>query len=225
MCKCEQPPHIRRALDTLSDIHATYWDSPANLPEGVPIERIDLARYQASETLLNELTAFNAMRYPDLITAEMKVSLKHVLSDLPTFVNQMLQQPMTLTHNDFNPRNLCFRSGNNTSQMVVYDWELSMYQNPQHDLVEFLIFILDGDSPISVFENYADQYYRMLADKVTDLPTKEDFDHGLFLNAVDLALIRFNLYLMGHNILHFNFIDRVYRNLCRYLLHARHNYS
>ena len=100
-----------------------------------------------------------------------------------------------------------------------------MYQNPQHDLVEFLVFILDGKAPISAFENYTDQYYRMLADKVTHLPEKEVFDHGLFLNAVDLALIRFNLYLMGHNILHLNFIDRVYRNLCRYLHRSRLKYN
>ena len=219
-----QPPHIRKALDTLSDIHAIYWDRPEALPESVPIERIDLPRYQASATLLNELTSFNAMRYPDLMTAVLKGSLQQVLSDLPGFVKQLQQQPMTLTHNDFNPRNLCIRSDKDSSKMVVYDWELAMFQNPQHDLVEFLIFVLDGDAPISVFDSYTDQYYHMLADKVTNLPEKEAFDHGLFLNAVDLALIRFNLYLMGHNILHFNFIERVYGNLCRYLLHGWRKY-
>lgn len=219
-----QPSHIRKALGTLVDIHAIYWNRPTALPKAVPIEEIDLPRYQAAESLLNALTTFNAKRYPDLVTAELKGTLRQVLKNLPDFVKNLQQQPMTLTHNDFNPRNLCFRADNGSLRMVVYDWELAMFQNPQHDLVEFLVFAMDNDAPISAFESYTEQYYRRLEDKVEKLPERKAFYHGLYLNAVDLALVRFNLYLMGHNILHLKFMDRVYGNLCRYLLHGRHNY-
>ncbi len=220
-----EPAHIRSALTALVDLHSVYWNGRNPLPEGVPIEGIDPSRYHSSETLLSELTSFNAGRYPHLVSNEVKHVLEHVLQDLSGFVKQLQQHPMTLTHNDFNPRNLCFRSLHGSLKLVVYDWELALYQNPQHDLVEFLIFTLDSNAPLSLFDRYTHEYYQLLGDRLEDAPSPEQFEHGLFLNAVDLALIRFNLYLMGHNILHFNFLERVYGNLSRYLLRGWQQYK
>ncbi len=220
-----QPDHIRSVLDALGDIHALYWNETRPLPKQVPIERIDPARYLAAEPLLRGLVGFNAVRYPDLMSKELKQVLQTILQDLPGFVRKLKQQPMTLTHNDFNPRNLCFRRRNGSLQLVVYDWELALYQNPQHDVIEFLIFALDHGTPLSHFDQYAENYYRMLSDKVGDLPSRESFFQGLFLNAVDLALVRFNLYLMGYSILNFKFMERVYGNLSRFILYGWHKFG
>jgi hydroxymethylglutaryl-CoA reductase (NADPH) len=220
-----QPDHIRSVLEALGDIHTLYWNGARPLPKQVPIERLDLERYRAAEPLLRELTSFNAARYPNLMSKKLKQLLEMVLQDLPGFVQKLKQQPMTLTHNDFNPRNLCFRRANGSLQLVVYDWELALYQNPQHDLMEFLIFALDHDTPLSRFDQYAETYYQMLSHKIDDLPPANDFFQGLLLNAVDLALIRFNLYLMGHNILNFKFMERVYGNLSRYILYGWRKYG
>ncbi len=213
-----QPEHIKAALAGLSDMHAVYWNGHHKLPKSVPIEAISVSRYKSSKPLLQALTRFNAARYPDLISNSLKELLEKVLDDLPAFVSKLEHQPMTLTHNDFNPRNLCFRTHGGSLQLVAYDWELATYQNPQHDVMEFLLFTLAADAPLALIDRYADDYYRMLLQKVDHLPPRDEFFKGFYFNAVELALNRFNLYLMGHNLLNFEFMNRVYGNLSRYLL-------
>ena len=62
--------------------------------------------------------------------------------------------PKTLVQNDCNPRNICIRkaatdqsasSDEDTRQMCIYDWELARIDVPQHDLAEFLAFVLPPD--------------------------------------------------------------------------------
>lgn len=56
--------------------------------------------------------------------------------------------PLTLIHNDCNPRNICLRkdskepSKETAPQMCLYDWELATIDVPQRDLAEFLTFTL-----------------------------------------------------------------------------------
>jgi small subunit ribosomal protein S2 len=90
----------------------------------------------------------------------------------------MLSFPMTLTHNDFNPRNLCLRRGGVLPATVLYDWELAFFQNPQHDLIEFLVFVLEDGTPRRDYLRYADFYLENLerrrdAGEFDRLPKKE----------------------------------------------------
>ena len=66
--------------------------------------------------------------------------------------------PHTLSHNDFNPRNICLRlapqEGSSSQpptqgvpypdprRLCIYDWELACIDVPQHDLAELLAFTL-----------------------------------------------------------------------------------
>ena len=55
--------------------------------------------------------------------------------------------PLTLIHNDCNPRNLCLRKPDRVSEegnirTCLYDWELAAIDVPQRDVVEFLAFTL-----------------------------------------------------------------------------------
>jgi len=216
-----RPDHIKAVLQSLSEMHAIYWNQQSAVPPEIPLAILEPLDYQTSAELLSELTAFNALRYPDLIQPELEQILKKALKDLPDMLRAMLKHPMTLTHNDFNPRNICLRRQGNSMQAVVYDWELAMFQNPHHDLVEFLVFTLAPDAPLNLFDHYSRLYFSLLEDKVDRAPSWGEFQQGLALNAVELALVRFNLYLMGHNLLNFGFMERVYRNLARYIHHCR----
>ncbi len=53
-----------------------------------------------------------------------------------------LRWPKVPIHNDFNPRNTLIRS---IGMPCIYDWELSMIDLPQRDIVEFLSFVLPVD--------------------------------------------------------------------------------
>jgi hypothetical protein len=101
---------------------------------------------------------------------------------------------------------------------VVYDWELACYQNPQHDLIEFLVYALGDKTSKHTIDRYATYYLAILQEKTGLSFSAGAFHRVLYLNAVELGLVRFNVYLLTHNIVRFNFLDRVYGNLVNYIL-------
>ena len=80
--------------------------------------------------------------------------------------------PHTLIHNDCNPRNICIRkassiqgtagSHDDPRQMCLYDWELARIDVPQHDLAEFLAFVLQPDTSLHKRMVFIDYYISML---------------------------------------------------------------
>lgn len=146
-----------------------------------------------------------------------KIYLKFI-EKFPYYYTIMECYHKTLTHNDFNSRNICLSGSNgNSRKLVVYDWELPAYQNPQHDVIEFLSYVMDLKDPVENFDFYSD-FYRMELEKATGIELdKNDFNRVLYLNSMELSLIRFNLYLLAHNIVKFKFIGRVYGNLVRFI--------
>lgn len=97
------------------------------------------------------------------------------LQEIMTIVNSA---PQTMTHNDCNPRNICLRlpytissgidgdiNGATASQvlnqqtipysdsriMCLYDWELATIDVPQHDVAEFLSFVLQPSTPLATW--------------------------------------------------------------------------
>ncbi|NNG00033.1 MAG: phosphotransferase, partial [Desulfobacteraceae bacterium] len=209
---------IESVLASLAAMHSVYWNRYADVPESMQIKALNTTDALRAEDLLRELTRFNASRYPELISPELRGVLDKTLSGLPEFIGELAGHPMTLTHNDFNPRNICLRPTSDGLSPVVYDWELSFFQNPQHDLIEFLIFILDPSEQVDAVRHFSEFYTKHLKTHTGDDFSNNGFDRVLWLNAVHLALFRFNLYLLGHNILKFTFIERVYRNLSNFIL-------
>jgi len=89
--------------------------------------------------------------------------------------------PKTLIHNDCNPRNICIRkatsdqggsSDEDPRQMCIYDWELARIDVPQHDLAEFLAFILPPDCSMQQRMEMIKYYIEML-----EKYSKQKFDH------------------------------------------------
>ena len=80
--------------------------------------------------------------------------------------------PQTLIHNDCNPRNICIRkttsiqgtggSHDDPRRMCIYDWELARIDVPQHDLAEFLAFVLQPDTSLHKRMEFIEYYITML---------------------------------------------------------------
>ncbi len=210
---------IKIVLRDMAAMHAVYFDKYSGL------ERMDVHRFEqhfvcSSSELLKELTRFNATRYPELIPGRIRELYESFLENLEENVDRMLSFPQTLTHNDFNPRNLCIRKNSEVPMTVLYDWELAIFQNPQHDLIEFLVFVLDESSLRVDYLGYADFYLKNLEKAVGRSFSRTHFVEILDLNALIFALVRMNLYLLGHNILNLEFLERVYLNLTGYISEA-----
>ena len=80
--------------------------------------------------------------------------------------------PHTLIHNDCNPRNICIRkagtaqgttgSHDDPRKICIYDWELARIDVPQHDLAEFLAFVLQPDTSLQRRVKLIEYYITML---------------------------------------------------------------
>lgn len=95
------------------------------------------------------------------------------VQEIMTVVNSA---PQTMTHNDCNPRNICIRLPYSISSgtdgdikgslqmcsqqgipysdpriMCLYDWELATIDVPQHDVAEFLSFVLQPSTPLATW--------------------------------------------------------------------------
>lgn len=86
--------------------------------------------------------------------------------------------PRTLVHYDFTPRNVCIRkkeitveddhdhhfiTNNKLSRVsCIYDWEMSTLHAPQHDVVEFLAFVLPARSDVTTRQSFVRFYQEQL---------------------------------------------------------------
>jgi hydroxymethylglutaryl-CoA reductase (NADPH) len=209
---------IKTVLHDLASMHSVYLGNFAAIPKEMMVNTLNKETLCGAHEFLSELTDYNARQFPDMVNESCKAIYIDFLDHLSERIDEMHAFPMTLTHNDFNYRNICLRDAAEEPRLVVYDWELACYQNPQHDLIEFLVFALGGKTSKETFDKYT-EYYRSILEKKTGLSlSSSEFHRVLYLNAIELGLVRFNVYLLTHNIVKFNFMERVYGNLVNFFL-------
>lgn len=96
----------------------------------------------------------------------------------------------TLTHNDFSLRNIFV----NNNTLYFYDWELATFQNPEHDLVEFLIYNLKNmadDEILETIDYYRDKLLKNLNIKISQKEYSEIVKFNIYEFLVNkLTLLR-----------------------------------
>jgi hydroxymethylglutaryl-CoA reductase (NADPH) len=206
-------------VNDMAGMHSIYLDRFEDVPKDMHINLLTPESAGSTSEFLIDLTQYNHRRYPDMITRDMELLFTDVLREAPSFAKQMNEFPSTLTHNDFNSRNLCLRPSRikGMPRLILYDWELSAFQNPQTDLLEFLIYTLPNGTGMSVYDSFTDKYIDCLSMHTGKVFDRKTFMRVMYLNAVKMAAIRFNLYLLAHNVAHFPFLERVYGNLTAYI--------
>ncbi len=208
---------IRAVLDDLAGMHAAYLGRTDSVPAEIGALGLDGESLLSARDLLYELSSYNAGRFPGIVTPECAEFHRRFLDNLPDAVRTMEAGPLTLTHNDFNTRNICLREKGAEPRLITYDWELPSVQNPQRDLIEFLVYALPDNAPMEMIDLYSGFYRESLERRAEmELPPGE-FGELLVFNALILAVRRFNLYLLAHNVMQFSFMERVYRNLMSFI--------
>ncbi len=211
------PPAINVVLDGIAGIHAHFFHRFEELPSNLYIKKISSSDFSHAYELIAALKNYNTTRYPHLISTSLMRLFDDFLANHEERCAQMERYHITLTHNDFNTRNLCLRSNGKEQSLVVFDWELAMFQNPQLDILEFLAHVIPNDTSSETFFCYF-EHYRSLMEWKTAIPLPADqFYRIAGFNLLYLLLVRYNLYLLAHNILKFQHIDRVYTNLVRFI--------
>ncbi len=138
------------------------------------------------------------IRAQNYISKETEAKLESIVKESSSWMKIIDQGPKTLTHNDFNPRNICFKNG----RPCFYDWELSRYNSPYRDLVEFMSFT----TPVTEIEADIDYY---LAQDSLELARKEKLTNMLAC-ANEYLLNRVLFYYVGHSVSEYEFMPVVF---------------
>ncbi|MBQ8921254.1 MAG: phosphotransferase [Oscillospiraceae bacterium] len=131
-------PALFRILEQIVRLHAKYYRKTALL------RRLGVNCYTESDY---RKTAGILLRMFDRLDAENRIVFSAgQIAEIRRFIQNIgsefaaVSQRRTLTHNDCCARNLCI-SG---SRICLYDWELACCQNPEHDVIELLISVMDA---------------------------------------------------------------------------------
>lgn len=132
--------------------------------------------------------------------------------------------PRTLVHYDFTPRNVCIRKQEitiddkqnshfitkNKSPRVscVYDWEMATIHAPQHDVVEFLAFVLPAKSDVTTRWNFVRFYQEQL-----EISSGVTFDSEQFMDVFKAvcciyALHQLSLKTITHSVTRLPYFQR-----------------
>ena len=101
--------------------------------------------------------------------------------------------------------------------MLIYDWELACYQNPEHDLIEFLIFELHKFADDEVRELIA-YYKNNLLSALNINIQKADYERILEFNTLEYIVNKLSVYRLADVSLKLAFIKQMCKNAARMLL-------
>lgn len=115
----------------------------------------------------------------------------------------------TLTHNDFSPRNMFIDDG-----LYIYDWELACYQNPEHDLIEFLVSVMHDVSDWQLREMIG-YFKKTLSEKLGKQTDENTYAKILRFNALEYAGIRLTLLRLADLKFGLGYIGQITANMSR----------
>jgi aminoglycoside phosphotransferase (APT) family kinase protein len=159
--------------------------------------------------LWDALSIHCAEEFPDWFEKEDKAIHRELIRNIPQWWPRIEAMPRTLVHNDFNPRNLCFRKTAAGLNLVAYDWELATLHLPQHDLAELLTFALTPEAPKDAVDHYLEHHRRALEKRLGKPVDPKAWRAGYRYCLWDLSLNRVAMYLLAHTFRHYPWMKRV----------------
>ncbi len=136
---------------------------------------------------------------------------------LPQFVLDIeneyntIDLPVTLIHNDFNPRNIAVRK-NGTP--CIYDWELAVLNIPHRDIVELLSFTMPEDFDEEFFVEQLLFHYRLVQKEYPALAWQE-WKRGYIYALKEFLITRAVFYKTAEILMKLKFADRIMLNSIR----------
>ena len=170
---------------------------------------IPASRRAGMHQLWTALAEFAAGRFGSENGSSMKTLQRRLVAGVGDRWRRMERMPRTLIHNDFNPRNVALRRESRARRLCAYDWELTTIGVPQHDLAEFLCFVLTPELHRTEVRHYLDLHRSAL-----ERASKRSIDAGIWelgfrLSLHDLPIDRFAMYAMVDRFRPQRFLGRV----------------
>lgn len=200
--------HVKAAISAIADIHAIWYGIPIEIPPWMA--NAPTARSVGNaKPLWDSLLRHAFSEFPKFFPGNSARAIKNLSERLDEIYEEIDLLPKTLIHNDFNPRNICFRSTPGDLQPVIYDWELATYGLPQRDLAELLVMTQPPSVERASVDIYIEHHRQVLATVAGQSIEATQWRRGYQLSLIDLTLRRIPLYLMGHTFHQYDFLERV----------------
>ena len=229
---------IKTALSDVAHFHAYYMENKELIGDDLSNLLVDgLLCLSKGEPYMNIATQSNLEVLPEIWQREETLTLLKYVSKLTQIIQMLKAYPKTVCHNDLNPRNVCLRRDPKSSQkqLCMYDWELAIIHVPQHDLAEFLIFVLPETSSAADINNFIEYYRLELLKQLKTLGRSQsiidmvddgnNFQCVFIYEVIEFLALRLNIYFtiakgMGKVM---PYLPRVTRNGLRYLYAMRNS--
>lgn len=166
---CHSPIDKKQIIDFLSDLHIRYMsDSISAIKMCINIPTIE--DYENGISISHELFGNIRKLYPDFPEKILK-ELVFFYGNPEGMFTELHSFPLTVCHGDFAVKNLTFLR----NRLSVYDWELATFNNPEFDLVSFLIFYpdaLDDKTVNGIIDGYCNRILQKRGMKAFDYNVK-----------------------------------------------------
>ena len=217
-----QPEHIKESLSKIAKWHAEHLSTKDSLDPQYWNKDVPSKKYmEKMQPLWTALLNNSSKVLPEVYTPDNSALLYEAIEKIPLYWDELEKMPKTLIHNDFNPRNTCFKKGGSGLELCLYDWELATYHIPQYDVAEFLSFILRTET-YHLRTEYLEFYRSELNKLIGKFEDKEEFERGFFYASLDLGLHRFGMYTMAHTVSPYPFLPAVLRSYFDSLQSMKH---
>ncbi len=205
-----QPQHIEAVVRGIAEVHSVWYGREEELGKQPWLGPVLTSADMVEMTPLWEaLELHSAEEFPEMLSRGMLQYHLDLVRSLGDWWPKMEAMPRTLIHNDFNPRNVCLRPTEDGPKLCVYDWELATLGLPQHDLAEFLLFVLGDNPEASDVSRYVELHRLTLQEcsgqEIDPITWREGYRWALN----DLVVNRLALYMMAHTFRRYGFMERV----------------
>ncbi|XP_078356644.1 uncharacterized protein LOC144641508 [Oculina patagonica] len=169
---------IKIVLRDIARFHSIHLDDVARLSSEPWMCLYSGSVMKALSGFWRALLHQNHVSFPDLWTTERTRLVNSFIDNLDRVWQVIESFPRTLVHYDFTPRNVCIRkeeiamddkqnnhfiTDSKLSRIsCIYDWEMATIHAPQHDVVEFLAFVLPAKCDVTTRTNFVRFYQEQL---------------------------------------------------------------
>jgi hydroxymethylglutaryl-CoA reductase (NADPH) len=203
---------VEAALRGIAEVHAVWFGREVELSVqpwlGPTLSAQDMADMK---DLWNCLADYSARFFTAWVGADLRPLQRDLIAGVSQWWPCLEVMPRTLIHNDFNPRNVALRRTAGELRLCAYDWELATLGVPQHDLAEFLCFVLPSGFSRADVLAHLEEHRRALERATGRGMDAASWQLGFALSLADLMVNRLPMYCLVHTFRRQPFLERVVR--------------
>jgi hypothetical protein len=129
--------------------------------------------------------------------------------NLSSWSRELDAAPLTIIHNDFNPRNIAIRRRHGRLTLCAFDWELATVGAPQRDVAEFLCFVLPPDASRDLMRSWVERSRTLFASEALIEVDRARWERGFSAALCDLLIDRLAMLAMIDRVRPQSFLPRV----------------